>query len=157
MDCSKHLNPDSQLIPFINESEWPEDDQIPEVGNDHDMTEEAASISKLSIKPKQKNADQICEFVDKTHFTKKGCLVQFINTNCAGSSSIIGGVRLGISDVNTLPAYLSKWKQHMRLHGIKMLARHLVDTHCPTGVGETLFPEDYGISFTVASLSPKGV
>ena len=157
MDCSNNLNPDSELIPYINESEWPADDQIPEVTDDQEMMGEATGISKLSINPKQQNADKVCEYVDKTHFSKKGCLVQFINTNCAGSSSIIGGVRLGITDVDTLPAYLSKWKQHMRLHGIKMLARHLIDTHCPTGVGETLFPEDYGISFTVASLSPKGV
>ena len=138
MDLSQNL--ESELIPCIvvEDAKWPEHD--PSAAMEEDTSGEG--ISTLQIESKKGGKQTVCEYVDKTHYSKKGCLVQFINTNCAGSSSVIGGIRLGLTEAEEIPSYISKWKQHLRLHGIKMLARHLIDTHCPTGAGETLFPED---------------
>jgi hypothetical protein len=122
----------------------------------HDMDRIPVEMAHHDTIRLQNGKESVCEYLEESHYSKGGVIVQFINTNCAGSSSLIGGLRLGIMDVRMVPTFLSKWKSYLRLHGIKYLNRQMIDTHCPVGVGETLYPEDYGISFTMASLSTKG-
>ena len=123
----------------------------------HEEMDRAVELAHIDTIRFNNGRETLCEYIDESHWIKGGVLVQFINTNCAGSASMIGGIRLGITDIRMVPRYLSKWKSYLRLHGIKHLACQMIDTHGPTAAGETLYPEDYGISFTMGSLLDKGI
>ena len=97
-----------------------------------------------------------CEYLDETFFTNKGVVVNFINSNCAGATNLIGGFRLSMSDIRKIPAYLAKHKNRIRAYAVRSLDRHIQNNLCSTGAGETLGSDEYGISFTVASLTEKG-
>ena len=97
-----------------------------------------------------------CEYLDETFFKNKGVVVNFLNSNCPGATNLIGGFRLALSDVRKMPAYLSKHKDKIRAYAVKSLDRHILDNLCSTGAGDTLSSGDYGISFTVASVTEKG-
>ena len=97
-----------------------------------------------------------CEFIDDTFFDKKGAVVQFINGNCAGSTSLIGGMRLSIQDIKKVPAYLSKNKTQLKKHAIRRLEDHFQSMQCCIGATEKLGVDDYGMSFSVASLTHTG-
>ena len=126
----------------------------PDCSEEMDRAVDLAHINTIRFND---GTETLCEYINESHYSKGGVIVQFINTNCAGSASLIGGIRIGVVDIRLIPKYLSKWKSYLRLHGIKYLARQMIDTHCPVAAGEVLFPEDYGISFTLASLSDKGI
>ena len=66
---------------------------------------------------------------------------------------MVGGVRIGLLDVRKAPAYVSNHKMAIKAHGVKMLQKHFQDTQCSAGAGELLCNDDYGISFSVASMS----
>ena len=46
-----------------------------------------------------------CCFFDESFFTKKGVVLQFINNNCPGATSLIGGLRLALTDIRKVPAH----------------------------------------------------
>ena len=84
---------------------------------------------------------------------KKGVIVQFINGNCAGSTSLIGGIHLAVMDIKRVPAYLSKTKHQLKIHVMRYLNAHFQSMQCCIGATESLCAEDYGKSFSVASVS----
>ena len=96
------------------------------------------------------------EYFSESFVRNKGVILSFINANCVGGVNTVGGVRLPIEDIRKIPGYLSKHKGMVRAHGVRSLERHFRDNLCQAGAGESLSPEDYGISFSVASLSPRG-
>ena len=96
------------------------------------------------------------DYLDTSFFTKRGILVQFVNSSCPGSTSMIGGIRLNLEDVRKAPAYLTKYKMQIKAHGIRYLTTHLQTMQCCIGANEVLSPEDYGVSFSMASLSQQG-
>ena len=96
------------------------------------------------------------EYIDPSFFTNTGIILQFINGNCPGTTSMIGGMRLHLADIRKAPAYLSKYKQQIKLHAIKALNRHFREMQCGLGAAETLFPDDFGMSFSLASISHIG-
>ena len=99
----------------------------------------------------------LCNFVDSSMFLKHGTMVVFINSNAVGHANTIGMIRIGQEDIRKVPSYLAKYRQNLRVIGAGFLMRHLFDTQCPTGAMEIMTPDDLGISFTLASLSGRGL
>ena len=96
-----------------------------------------------------------CEYLDETFFKNKGVIVNFINSNCPGATNLIGGFRLALGDVRKMPAYLAKNKNKIRAYAVKTLERHILTNLCSIGAGDTLCSDEYGISFTVASVTER--
>ena len=98
-----------------------------------------------------------CDSLDSSLYRKQGCLFQFLNNNAQGMAGSIGGLRTNLTDIRKIPQYIQKNEGHIKNYAIKLLNQHMIKTQCATGAGESLCQDDYGISFTVASLSPKGL
>jgi hypothetical protein len=95
------------------------------------------------------------EFCDASIYTRKGIFMQFINTNCIGATTIIGGKRLNLADISRLPIYLAKHKETIKVHAMHLLLRHFQDSQCSTGVGEILSTQDFGMTFSIATISGR--
>ena len=102
-------------------------------------------------------ADLECAFAEESFFHNKGVILQFINNNCTGATSLIGGIRLHLDDIRKIPAYLDRNASRIKHYAILCLDRHIKANQCATGAGETLCHDDYGISFSLASVSPRGM
>jgi hypothetical protein len=103
------------------------------------------------------DSEMICDYISPTIVEEKGVLVQFSNQNCPGAASVIGGLRLGISDIRRIPEYLARHKTWFRAQAGNTLLRHLSDHRSSVGAGDdTLSADDFGISFTLGSLSNLG-
>ena len=100
-----------------------------------------------------KEADILCDHVHESMIKKAGIIVQFSNSNAAGATSMIGGVRLGLTDIRKAPSYLARNKQLLKQHAMRMLLRHFQDTQCAAGAGEPLTADDFGLTFSLASVS----
>lgn len=100
--------------------------------------------------------DVLCKYADMTVYHNKGVLLQFINMNATGATTLIGGTRIHVKDLRKLPSFLDRHTTIIRQHAVTQLHQHLLDTHCATGVTESLSFEDYSISYSVASLSEVG-
>lgn len=100
--------------------------------------------------------EMLCDYVDETLFTKRGAIIQFINGNCAGSPSTIGGMRLPVKDVRKVPAYLARNKDSIKVHAMKHLTKHFIDMQCSIGATDVLTADDYGMTFSLASVSQEG-
>jgi hypothetical protein len=96
-----------------------------------------------------------CSLLDESFFSKKGVVLQFVNNNCPGATSLIGGIRLGLDDVRKVPAYLEKNSNRLKHYAIKCLDRHIKVNQCCVGAGEKLTFDDYGISFSLATVSQR--
>ena len=101
--------------------------------------------------------DYSCESLDASMYKKQGCILQFYNNNAGGMAGMIGAMRIALQDVRKMPKYISKNKGHIKNVAIKLLTTHLIETQCAAGVGEALSHEDYGVSFSAASLSQDGL
>ena len=102
-----------------------------------------------------KDADVKCEYICSTMYKYTGVILQFVNNASVGSATVIGGIRLKVTDITEVPAYLARNKVLVKNHAMKQLQHHLQDTQCPLGLGETLAADDFGISYMVASLTPR--
>ena len=98
-------------------------------------------------------SDFVCDYVDADAYKSRGTLLQFINQNCADAASVIGCVRIPVSEAPLLPAYLARNRQLIRQHAIRHLSRHLIDVQSAAGAGEKLCDDDYGMSYMLASTS----
>ncbi|MDP2788964.1 MAG: hypothetical protein Q8O46_02845 [bacterium] len=65
-------------------------------------------------------------------------------------------MRINLVEIKKIPAYLSKYESVIKFQAVKHLTRHFLDTQWCTGIGETLTLDDYGITYSIASLSPEG-
>jgi hypothetical protein len=97
-----------------------------------------------------------CSFTERSMFEKKGVILQFLNNNCTGATSLIGGIRLALDDIRKVPAYLDRHANRIKHYAVVCLDRHIKANQCPIGAGEYLAQEDYGISFSLATTSPQG-
>jgi hypothetical protein len=100
--------------------------------------------------------EYVCQYVTDDAYKNKGTLVQFLNQNCSDAATIIGGVRIPISEAPLLPAYLCRHRQLLTRYAVWHLNRHLVETQSAAGATETLCLDDYGLSFMLASVSDAG-
>ncbi len=96
-----------------------------------------------------------CPDLHNSFFTKKGVIMSIINSNCTGSTSVIGGLRLGVAEIEKMPAYIDRNRDRIKHVAVEMLDRHIKLNQCATGMGESLALEDYGISFSLATLAPR--
>ncbi len=114
-------------------------------------------MGKLPLAELTLSDDEVkSDLVDHSFLTKKGVMVQFINTNCTGCSPVFGGIRLGLKDIRKVPAYLSKYKRLIKQHAVKALTQHLQDMQCSLGAGELINIDEFGMTFTVASVTNIG-
>ena len=110
-------------------------------------------MAELSLTEDEMRSD----YVHPSFFTKKGVIIQFVNGNCPGTTSMIGGIRLSITDIRKIPAYIFKYKQQIKAHAVRSLLRHFKEMQCGLGATEALCSDDYGLAFSVASLSLNGI
>lgn len=103
-----------------------------------------------------RNKDVVCDFVTKEMITKKGIILQFLNQNSTGATTMIGVTRIGLSDPRKVPAFLQRNVAIIRQHAVAALQTHFKLTLCSAGVLESLSPEDYSISFSWASVTEAG-
>ena len=96
------------------------------------------------------------DLVDNSILDKKGILVQFLNSNCTGSPHVFGGMRLSILDIRRVPAYLSKYKRLIKQHAVHALMQHFKEMQCSVGATEELNTDDFGMTFTVATVTGHG-
>ena len=124
-------------------------------------SEQQVDEAMTQLQPFQKTPlheqEVLCEYVHESIVQKSGIFIQFINGNAVGSSSMIGGLRLGLTDIRKVPAYLSRHKGSIKQHGINMLNKHFTDTQCAMGAGELIPQEEYGLSFSVASVARQAL
>ena len=118
-----------------------------------DAPSQASAISYLQ--PLEKEEIQ-CEQIDSTIYTKSGVIIQMCNTNASAHATVIGGIRLALEDIRKVPAYLQKYRTQIKKIAVRTLTRHLQESQCSVGLHETLSLEDYGMTFTIASLSQRG-
>ena len=110
------------------------------------------AFEKVSIRPKE----IVCDSLPMEMITKKGIILQYLNSNSAGATTMIGVTRIGLKDPRRMPAYVERNLSIIRQHAVAALQRHFRTTLCSTGVLESLTPEDYSVSFSWASVSPIG-
>ena len=99
----------------------------------------------------------VSEACHDTLTSAKGMIVQFINGSCPGATSMIGGIRTGLMDVKKIPAYLERNRGNIKTHAINALTRHFRDSQCAAGATESLMQDDYGMTFSLASVSQAGM
>jgi hypothetical protein len=81
-------------------------------------------------------------------------VLQFVNNNCPGATSLIGGLRLGLDDVRKVPAYLEKIGSAQALrYQVPGQAHKSEPVLC--GSGREAHIDDYGISFSLATVSQR--
>ena len=102
------------------------------------------------------NEELMSEFVSPSIYLRRGFIVQFVNNNANCSPTVIGGIRTNETDVRKIPHYLSVNKTTIKRLACSTLVRHLNSTQCGVATLEFLNEEDYGMSFSLASLSLRG-
>ena len=102
------------------------------------------------------NDEHRSDLVDDSIFDKRGILIQFLNSNCTGSPHVFGGMRLAILDIQKVPAYLTKYRRLIKQHAVKALMKHFSEMQCGAGAAETLGLDDFGMTFTVATVTGHG-
>ena len=102
------------------------------------------------------NDDHRSDLVDNSIFDKRGVLIQFLNSNCTGAPHVFGGMRLAITDINKVPAYLSKYRRLVKQHAVYALMQHFKEMQCGAGAAEELCTDDFGMTFTVATVTAMG-
>ena len=127
------------------------------VDNSNMDGESTASAPRMLDAAAHGHETLLCDYVDVSTFMKHGTMIQFINSNAVGHSNMIGSIRIGQEDIRKVQAYLAKYRQNLRVYGAGFLMRHLQDTQCPTAALEIVASDDLGISFSLASLSGRGL
>jgi len=109
-------------------------------------------FEKVTIRPKE----IVCDSLPIEMLTKKGIILQYLNSNPAGATTMVGVTRIGLKDPRRMPAYVERNLSIIRQHAVAALQRHFKLTLCSAGVLETLTSEDYSVSFSWASVSHLG-
>ena len=110
----------------------------------------AKPFTRVSLRIKE----MVCSQLGEEMITRNGIILQYLNSNSSGATTMIGVTRVGLKDPRKMPAYIERNLSIIRQHAVAALNRHFKLTLCATGVLETLSPEDYSISFSWASISP---
>ena len=98
----------------------------------------------------------ICDYVHSSLVTSTGTIFNFVNSSCPGAASVIGALRINLSDPRKIPAYVQQNKDKIKLHAINALERHLRESRCSVGAAEDLTVDDYGLTFSLASVTAAG-
>ena len=95
--------------------------------------------------------------VDDSLHDKRGIIIQFVNSGCPGTFPVIGGLRINLEDIRQVPLYLHQNKALIKQHGVRVLMNHWRELNYGLGSTELLTVDDFGIVFTVASVSPNAI
>ncbi len=123
---------------------------------DESAPDEDCAMRPLQALSLEVNDEHRSDLVDNSIFDKRGILVQFLNSNCTGSPHVFGGMRLSILDIKRVPAYLSKYRRLIKQHAIHALMQHFKEMQCGVGAAEELCTDDFGMTFTVATVTGHG-
>jgi len=94
-------------------------------------------------------------YVHPSMYECTGIIVNFINHAGSDMCSVIGGVRLSISEISQLPEYLVANIGKVKTHAVSQLQTHLVRSQSALGLNEKLTLDDFSITFTVASITEE--
>jgi hypothetical protein len=125
---------------------------LPMAGLNLSGTGSKVPFEKVTIRPKE----IVCDSLPMEMLSKKGIILQYLNSNPAGATTMVGVTRIGLRDPRRMPAYVERNLSIIRQHAVAALQRHFKMTLCSAGVLETLTPEDYSVSFSWASVSHLG-
>ena len=117
---------------------------------DEDMAK--VPMASLTLDP----AEYRSEAIDDSFHDKKGMIIQFLNGSCPGAASVIGGIRTNLEDIRKVPLYLQQNRPLIKQHAAKALLDHWKDLNYAMGCTEHITIEDFGLAFTVASISQLG-
>jgi hypothetical protein len=95
--------------------------------------------------------------VDDSFHDKRGIIIQFLNSSCPGTPAVIGGLRVNLDDIKQVPLYLQQNRALIKQHAAKVLIDHWKHLNYGMGCNEAITIEDFGLSFTVGSVSPCAV
>jgi hypothetical protein len=59
-------------------------------------------------------------------------------------------------DIKKVPAYQTKNRRQIKQHTVKALMKHFWEMQCSAGAAETLGLDDFGMTFTVATVTGHG-
>ena len=114
--------------------------------------EKIVPVANLALSEEETKSD----LVDDSFFKKKGIILQFLNQGCPGTPMVIGGIRINCTDIRRAPAYLSRNKRLVKQHATRCLIKHFQDMQAGAGANEALTIDDFGMTFSVASVSQIG-
>ena len=112
----------------------------------------AVPVANLALSEEEVKSD----LVDDSFHKKRGMFIQFLNQGCPGTPMVIGGIRINCSDIRKAPAYLSRNRRLIKQHATRCLMKHFQDMQSGAGANETLTVDDFGMTFSVASVSQIG-
>ena len=95
--------------------------------------------------------------VDDSFFTKRGIFIQILNSHCPGSPLVIGGIRINLEDIKQVPRYLEQNRAVIKQHAAKVLLDHWITLNYGMGCNEGITVDDFGLTFTIGSVSPCAV
>jgi len=95
-------------------------------------TGQGIPFEKVAIKPRE----IVCDSLPIEMITKKGIILQYLNSNSAGATTMIGVTRIGLKDPRRMPAYVERNLSIIRQHAVTALHRHFKMTLCSTGALE---------------------
>jgi hypothetical protein len=114
--------------------------------------EKVVPVANLALSEEDIKSD----LVDDSFHKKKGMFIQFLNQGCPGTPMVIGGIRINCSDIRRAPAYLSRNRRLIKQHATRCLIKHFQDMQSGAGANEALTIDDFGMTFSVASVSQIG-
>ena len=95
--------------------------------------------------------------VDDSFHDKTGLIIQILNSHCPGSPLVIGGLRINLMDINQVPRYLEQNRALIKQHAAKVLMDHWITLNYGMGCNEGITVDDFGLAFSVGSVSPMAV
>jgi len=97
-------------------------------------------------------------YLDKSMLDHNGVIINFINLPMSENATCIGGIRLPFEGhISMFPSYLERQENVLKLHAIERLRDHMIRTQQPHGCAESLVPEDYSCSFTLATVTEEAM
>jgi hypothetical protein len=129
-----------------------QDPRAPTPVQDEEMTK-SVPMASLSLD----RAEFKSPMVDDSLHDKRGIIIQFLNSGCPGTFPVIGGLRINLEDIRQVPLYLHQNKALIKQHGVGVLMNHWRDLNYGLGSTELLTVDDFGVVFTVASVSPHAI
>jgi hypothetical protein len=129
-----------------------QDPRAPTPVQDEEMTK-SVPMASLSLD----RAEFKSPMVDDSLHDKRGIIIQFLNSGCPGTFPVIGGLRINLEDIRQVLLYLHQNKALIKQHGVRVLMNHWRDLNYGLGSTELLTVDDFGVVFTVASVSPQAI
>lgn len=94
-------------------------------------------------------------YIHPTMYQRDGIIIQFINHLGNDMGSVIGGVRIGLTEIALFPEYLVQYEGQVKAHAAAQLQRHLERSQSAVGLGENLTVDDFSMTFMIASVTEE--